>query len=901
MTVHEDSRPDPESLLRVMRKNGGGTHRAALKVYFGMAAGVGKTHAMLSAAHRELALGNDVVAGYIETHGRADIERLAAGVVSVPRRKTIYRGVTIEEMDLDALLARRPGIALVDELAHTNAPDSRHPKRYQDVLELLDAGITVYTTLNVQHLESRAGTVGEITGVTVTETLPDSVLERADEVVLIDISPEALIARLAEGKVYAGERAKLAAENFFETGNLNALREMALRFTADKVDQSLQDYRQAKKIADPWKTGERLLVAVSASPYSESLIRWTRRTAYSLGASWIAVNVETSVPLSRRDGERLQKNIALARELGAEIVVTRDEDITGGILRIARQRNITQIVAGKPGKPSWRDVFRMRTPIKRLIRESGGIDLYIIRAQEERDFSRGREPVPARGEINWRHYAIAGGVLAGVVSLNYLALPLIGARSVALILLLSVLVLALVLDRVPVFIYAALSALLWNFLFLPPVFTFYITEIDDAIMFFMYFIIAVIVGSLTSRIRTQEKAAVQREEHLNVLYTITRKFASSPTVDEAALHILSYINMKFNAETVLYVKNEDGALSDTPHPASSPAPDEKEHGVALFSFTNGRTAGRFTDTLPLSAYMFIPLFLDREHVAGVMGIRFPEDTLVSIEQRTLLETLAGHLAMALEREFFTRESQRAQIHEESEKLYRVLMNSLTHEIRTPLTAIKGSISTMTDPAVGANPEMRARLLEETGEAAERLIRLVDSLLDMSRIESGKLALNADWNDVQDIIGVAIGRLEPQLGGRDLAVDCPDDLPLVRVDLALVALALYSLAHNAVVHTPPGTAIGISAARLERGVAVTVEDRGAGLAPADTGRLFEKFYRGGTGTAHGGLGLGLSICRGIVELHGGTVSAGNGDAGGARFVITLPVETREKGEQPVHEG
>ncbi len=888
MSRDDHRRPDPDDLLRTIRN---GPERGALRVFFGMAAGCGKTFAMLTAARRVLDEGIDVVAGYIETHGRADVAALAATVPAIPRRRTEYRGMTIEEMDLDALLARRPAIALVDELAHTNTPDSRHPKRYQDVLDLLDAGISVYTTLNVQHLESRTETVREITGVTVQETLPDSVLDRADIIELVDISPEELRKRLAEGKIYPPQRAVVAAENFFEPGNLTALREMALRFTAEKVDHSLQDYRRARRVTEPWKTGERLLVAVSPSPYSESLIRWTRRTAFNLGAQWIALNVETASCLSREDQERLQKHISLARSLGAEIVVTQDDDVTEGILRVARQRNITQIVAGKPGRGFWKGFLRSKSPIGRLIRGSGNIDISIIRAAE----SGGREGEHAEERSShtkrWQDYAAALAALAVLMLAGNVALPYIGSRSVALILLLSVMLMALVLSWGAVLSYAVISTLLWNFFFIPPRFTFFIHSIEDVIMFFMYFIVALVTGSLTARIRSHENAARLREEQLNVLYDMTREFVSASGIHGAAEHIVSFIGRSFDASTVVYLKKEDGSLDPRPHPASTLDHDEKEFGCANYSFLNGKTAGRFTDTLPFSKALFVPLYFNRDNIVGVMGVRFPDDAVLSVNRMTLLETLAGHLAIVIEREFMAQQTQNARIAEESDKLYRVLLDSVTHELKTPLAAIKGSISAVSEAGDSMTGGSKRQLLEETRNAADRLIRLVDNLLDMSRLESGRLALHRDWNDMSDIIGVTLDRIEAGGVRRKIAVHCPEDIPLVMVDFNLVSQALHGMLHNAAVHAGEHANIRISAEARERGVAVRVEDDGPGFSVGETSRIFDKFYRLEQNGGSGGLGLGLYISRGIAELHGGTITAGNRESGGAILVMTLPVETR----------
>ena len=892
MIDNGQARPDPDRLLEEI--NGNAEKKAVLKIFFGMAAGAGKTYAMLEEAHRLLAMGRDVVAGYIEPHARPDTARLAEGIQSVRHRVTEYRGMTIDEMDLDAVLSRRPAIALVDELAHTNAPDSRHPKRYQDVMDLLDAGISVYTTLNVQHLESRAGTVNEITGITVQETLPDSILERADEIELVDISPEALINRLNEGKIYPPERAKLAMENFFNIGNLNALREMALRFTADTVDHSLQDYRKAKKIDEAWKTGDRLLVAVSPSPFSESLVRWTRRMAYSLGASWIALNVETSSVLTRDDEKRLQKNLSLARELGAEIVITRDEDVTSGILRIARQRNITQIVAGKPGSGSWRDFFLIKTPVKRLIRESGNIDLYIIRADESDKKRKGiASLVIPELQKPFQYFALFI-MLSLVIMINLLLLPLIGARSVSLILLLSILVLALFLERFPVFIYAAMTAFLWNILFLDPRFTLYITHVEDAIMFIMYFIVAMTVGSLASRIRRDQKGAVQREEQLNILYDMTRRLTASLTIDEALEQVMQYIDAHFQATTILYLRSGDGSLSREPVRPARAKLGESDYSLAEYSFTTGRSAGRFTDTLPSSGFLLIPVFFKKENIVGVLAITFPVDAILTMEQRSLLETMVSHMAMVIEREFFIADTQKIKLHEESEKMYRILMDSVTHEIRTPLTAIKGSLSAMLDPSVGEDADARRNLLAGMRDSTERLIRLVENLLDMSRIDSGKQVLNFDWNDMSDIIGTVLDRVEPVLKNNEITVSCPETVPLVRVDYNLLAQALYCVVSNAVLHNDPGTAIAIIVMRNGSELVIRVDDNGRGIPPGEREKLFDKFYRAGN-SHNSGLGLGLSITRGIIELHGGYVEVENNHPAGAGFIMHLPVEMREKGE------
>src|ERR1039457_1702734 len=500
MIVHE--RPNPDVLLAALRKEDARTKRGKLKVFFGMAPGVGKTYAMLEAARRELVAGRDVVMGYVETHGRKETDALADGLPVIPRRTTEYRGVNLTEMDLDAVLARHPQLALVDEFAHTNAPGSRHPKRYQDVLELLEAGIEVFTTLNVQHVESRAEAVHQITGIAIRETLPDSVLDGA-EFELVDLPPEELRTRLAAGKVYVPEAARAAQEHFFRPGNLSALRELALRFAAEHVGQDVLAYRQAQGIADSWKSGQRLLVAVSASPTSASLVRWTRRLAGELQSPWLAVYVDLPQPLKAEEQTRLTRHLALARELGAQVITTTEADVAQGLLRVAREQNATQLVVGKP--VGWRtlDLLRGGSLLNRLIRESGHIDIHAVRAEGEAPLLR-RLPTPLFDAGAARGYDVALGFVAGSTGLNGVLQQRLGYQSLALIYLLSEVVLTMFVGRGPTLVAATLTALLWDFFFVPPVFTFRIESLADLMLFCTYFVVALAMGHLAARLRAQQ-------------------------------------------------------------------------------------------------------------------------------------------------------------------------------------------------------------------------------------------------------------------------------------------------------------------------------------------------------------------------------------------------------------
>ncbi len=883
--ITEDQRPDPDVLLAALQKQADAARRGRLKVFLGMAAGAGKTYAMLETARQCLSNGVDVVVGYVETHGRVETEALLIGLPSVPRRQMAYRGITLEEMDLDAILARQPRLALVDELAHTNAPGSRHAKRYQDVLEMLEVGIDVYTTLNIQHLESRVDTIRQITGITVRETVPDSFFELADEIEVLDLAPEELLQRLMEGKVYlGGEHVEQATQNFFRLGNLTALREMTLRLAAERVDHQLQDYMTLKHIPGPWKSGDRLLVAVSASPMAEQLVRWTRRIAYTLRAPWLAVHVETPPPPTPAEQTRLANVLALADELGAEVVTTWDEDIIHGVLRVARERNVTQIVIGKPSRSRW-PISGQEHLLDRLLQESGAIDLHIVTG----------EPGAAQPQSSWLRlelffppiqYIEAIAVTGAATVLNGLLLPYVGYRAVALLFLFVVSVLGLFVGRGPVLLAAALSALLWDWWFIPPQFTLNISTLEDGLMLGMYFVVALTMGALTARLRAQSQAVHRREQRTAALYAFTHEIAGARTLEAAAQIAVQQIERAFDAEVALLIQQLDGQLAP-PHPASTLALDEKEFSVALWVFENQRQAGRFTDTLPLAAAHYLPMRAPGG-VVGVLGLRQHSPERPPLEQTTLLETFANQIALIIERTQLDAAAEQTQVLLESERLYRTLLNSVSHELRTPLTTITGAASGLLDAAIGANPTAREALCREISLAAERLNRVVENLLDMTRLESGRLTLRREWCDLHDLARAALTRAQSDLAEHQVVVELPDTLPLVYVDFGLIEQVLYNLLHNAATYTPPGTRVRVSA-RVEGNYwLLNVADRGPGLPAQDLERVFEKFYRA-PGVPSGGVGLGLSIARGLVQAHGGVLTAENRSNGGARFTLHMPLQ------------
>jgi two-component system sensor histidine kinase KdpD len=872
-------RPDPDALLTKLREDESRAKRGRLKVFFGMCPGVGKTFAMLRTARKERSDGTDVLVGIVETHGRVETEALLDQLTVLPRKEFPYRGTVLREMDLEAILARRPTLVLVDELAHSNAPGSRHAKRWQDVVELLEAGLDVFTTLNLQHLESRADTVRQITGATIHETVPDSVLDLADEIELVDITPETLRERLTEGKVYLGDRAAAAKENFFQETHLAALRELALRYTAERVDRQLREMRAggAKRIV--WRSGERLLVAVAPSPFSTQLVRWTRRMSAALGAPWVAVHVETAQVLSPEGQRLLDKNLALARELGAEVVITHDQDVPAALVRVALACNATQIVVGKPRGNFWAELLRGGSLVDRLARIGGDIDIYMVPAEEKhlrRLYLSGLASSPPL------EYACALAAIAIVTFAGTLFTAAGSYRSVGLLYLLTVIALSLRLDRWPVLFAGILAAAAWDFFFIPPRYTFVIGSAEDTLLFFATIAVALVAGQLSARIRAQARNEHLREERATALFQLTRALAEAKTLDEAVFAALRQADELFAATTALSFADEHGgALS--PHFAGSFPLDEKERGVADWVFRNRRHAGRFTDTLPGSAGYYIPL-LREDHAVGVLAVKLPPGESLSLGQRDLLDVFARQLALVVEREHLHAASEREKLLAESDKLHRALLESVSHELRTPLAVITAAVENLAD----ADLSLRANLVAELRTAAHRLNRVVGNLLDQTRLESGALQPHLDWCDARDLINAAVESTTDALAGRPLEINVASDLPPIHADFALTEQALANLLLNAANHTPAATPVFVTAG-LESGaerVYFTVADRGPGFPPVLREELFRKFIRGRN--AHpGGLGLGLSIVRGFILAQGGEVVIRDNPGGGAAVTLYLP--------------
>ncbi len=878
----KDERPNPDDLLASIQKEELEKGRGKLKIFLGMCPGVGKTYAMLQAARQRSAEGIDVLVAVVETHGRKDTEALLEGLTIASKIKRPYRHTVLEEMDLDTVLMIRPQLAIVDELAHTNAPGSRHPKRYQDVLEILSAGIDVYTTLNVQHIDSRAEAVRQISGVQVQETVPDSIFDEASEITLIDLSPEQLRERLKQGKVYMGERAATAAENFFREENLTALREMSLRVTAERVNHDLREIMTEQRISGPWKSSERLMVAVGPTPFSESLIRWTRQAATSLQVPWTAVYVQTPKPLSEADEKRLSDNLSLARQLGAEVVVKPATNVADTLLEVARQNNVTQICLGKPRKiPVWQRLWK-RSPMDRLIEKSGDIDLHFVRLKSLGSAKK-MSPAEWGGGASGREWAAAFILAVSVTGAGFLMEPLFGYASVSLLYLLTVVVAGGFISRLPVLLLAGLSAILWNYVFIPPKFTFLISKPYDVIMFVLYFVVALVMGQLTARLRERERAGRLQEEKVYTLYKLTKAVASSRDPEEALRSAVLELEGILDAEAAVLLTEKSGRLDYEKPVGKIQELSPKERSVANWAREKKLPAGRFTETLPESGSYYLPLVSLGETI-GVLMLKPSQKSPWGLDQRTLIESFAALVTSLLERERLSAVSRESRLREESEKLQAALLDSVSHELKTPLTVIAGAAEHLEKKT----PSDLSPAVSEIKMASRRLLGIVNNLLDMTRLNSGHFKIHSEWQDIRDVLNGACEGASDALKNHKIRVCLEPSFPLVKLDALLIQQVLQNLLTNAAHHSPQGGEIFLEALIEGSELIIEVRDQGTGMKEDELERVFEKFYRG-PHERPGGLGLGLYIARNFIEAHGGTLEARNIAGGGACFTVRLTPE------------
>jgi two-component system sensor histidine kinase KdpD len=881
-----ETRPDPEQLLERLRRVEERERRAKLKVFFGASAGVGKTYAMLAEAHERREAGVDVVAGVVETHGRPETGRLLEGLEHLPLREMEYRGTRIPEFDLDAALERRPELLLVDELAHTNAPGSRHAKRWQDVEELLAAGIDVSTTLNVQHVDSLNDVVAQITGVTVRETVPDSILDRADEIELIDLPPDDLLERLREGKVYVPAQAEAAIRNFFRKGNLIALRELALRRTAERVDAEMESYRREEGIAEPWAVRERILVCIGDPEMGLKLVRAARRMVAGLKAQWIVVHVETPAELRwpREQRDSVVDVMGFAEDLGAEPVMLHGIRVADEILALARRRNVARILIGKPLRQRWRRLIE-GSVVQTLVAASGEIDVYVISGEAE-----GERPAPALARppaTRWTHYLQAAGVVGVATGLAFLLFPAFELTNLVMVYLLGVMVVALWLGRGPSVLASVLSVAAFDLCFVPPRFSFAVSDTEYFLTFTVMLAAALALSTMASWLRIQAQAARQREQRTAALYRVSAELAEAGASEELLAAAARLIGEEFEARAAVLLPDEGGHMRLRVGDLGSAHAERHEVGVAQWAFDNGQPAGLGTPTLPAARAVYLPLQGSRGPI-GVLGLspRRAGEAFDPVQLR-FLEALASQVALALERSQLAEQAERTRVQIESERLKNTLLSSVSHDFRTPLAVITGAATSLLNRGV-ANERTRQDLAQTIVEESQRLSRQVSDLLDMTRLESGAVTVRKQWHSLEEVVGATLERLGPMLAGREVKVDV-GAVPFAPLDDVLIGQVIFNLVENAAKHTPPGTPMEIRAAPEAGGVAVEVADRGPGLPPGAEQRVFEKFFRVSEEPGSRGVGLGLAICRGLVEAHGGRIEAANRPGGGSVFRFWLPVE------------
>jgi two-component system sensor histidine kinase KdpD len=893
MTTNGDERPSPESMLKLVRAEEAAAEksRGSLKVFLGYAAGVGKTYAMLEAGRQRKRDGRDVVAGYVESHGRSETDALLEGLEIIPRKEIAYQGVMLPEMDLDAILARKPQIALVDELAHSNAPGSRHEKRWHDVEELLDAGIDVYTTVNIQHFESLNDVVARITGVVVRETLPDRLLDMAFEIRLVDIPPEDLLQRLNEGKIYIPDQAAKAMEKFFKPGNLMALREMSLRRTAARVDDQMRAYMETQTIAGPWPAAERLMVCVSGSPYSEMLIRSTCRLAEDLNAQWFTVYIET--PSSSRhvrdNRERVWRELRLAESLGAQVASITAASVPDATIDYAVKHNVTKIVVGKPTRVRWQKLLRLHI-VDQIISRCGTIDVVVI-SYGRQETSKRTKAAKSRQPFEFKGYAAGLMLVAAASALCELLTPFLDPTNIIMIYLLAVVLAAVRLGRKPAILTAFVGVLAFDFFFVPPRFSFAVSDTQYIITFIALFSVGVVISTLVTRAR--ERADVMRVRELQTasLYYLSRDLAAAVDTGTLVKAVVRHVEEALNAKVGLFLP--EGERLDVVAASEGMSLDMKEQAVADWAFRNHHPAGRGTDTLVSAELICIPLQTPAS-VLGVMGVRMENDLdYRSPESRRLLDAFATQAAMAMERVQLSRQAEQAQILQARENLERALLNSISHDLRSPLASVTGVLSSLLEEGTHLDERARRELLVTAFGEAERLNRFVGNLLDMTRIEAGAVRLNLEPCDVQDLVGCALAALEPRINTRDVSFRMLPIMPLVPMDLVLMTQVLVNLIDNALKYSPPGSQIEIAARTEAPWLVLEVADRGPGVPEQDQARVFDKFYRIPVPEGAGGTGLGLSICKGMVEAHDGRIRAENRVGGGLKIEIRLPLAKPER--------
>jgi two-component system sensor histidine kinase KdpD len=884
----QDSRRDPDAFLALYREEQARQKEGRLKIFFGYAPGVGKTYAMLEDARKLLNEGVDVVIGIVETHGREATKALLGDMETITPRLIEYKGATLNELDIDAILERKPQIVLVDEAAHTNAPGSRHEKRWQDINELLANGIDVFTTLNTQHVETLNDRVAQITSIEVRERVPDSFIEEAFEIELVDLPVDELMQRLRDGKVYIQEQASTALEHFFRKGNLIALREIALLFVAQRVDAQMKRYREAHRIASVWPAAERILVCVSPSPLSVKLVRGAKRMATALRAEWLVAYVQTpkQAHLSDADRARVIQTMRLAEQLGAEIIELTGDNVADELIGCARKNNVSKIIVGKPALPRWREIL-FGSVVDDTIRKSGAIDVYVI---------TGEEGMPSQAvAFNWKrttknsHYWTATFVVAGCSGLAYLLSHYLEPTNLVMIYLLGVFFVALRLGRGPSILASILSVAVFDYCFVPPFLTFAVSDSQYVLTFFVMLMVALSISTLAARVRQQAEFSSLKERRTAALYSLSKELASTDDPIKLLKIGADHLADVFSAKVSILTPDEHGQLAAPVAVAGERELEISDLAFAQWVFHNRQMAGVGTNTLPGADALYLPLAAT-ERTIGVVGIKPDElESFSRPEQIQLLQTFVNQLAQACERAYLSEENKRAQVQMKTEQLRSSLLSSVSHDLRTPLATITGAASSIIEAPESLSIEACKERASEIFHESVRLNRLVMNLLEMTRLQAGSLIVKREWCPVDEIVGSAVSCMDDKLGNRKLEIEIADPTMLVPVDATLVQQVLVNLLDNAIKYSPVDTPLAITASRSGENLMISVSDHGPGIPIEHRKLIFEKFYRENPGESFGA-GLGLAICAGIVEAHGGEIWVEENPVGGSVFRISLPMES-----------
>ncbi|MFZ2727738.1 MAG: sensor histidine kinase KdpD [Methylococcaceae bacterium] len=900
--MNDDSRPDPDALLARVEREESLKHRGRLKIFFGAAAGVGKTYAMLSAGKGKRAEGIDVLVGLVETHERQETVAMLQGLDVLPPKLLQYRGSVVREFDLDATLKRRPSLVLVDELAHSNAKGCRHPKRWQDIDELLDAGIDVYTTLNVQHLESLNDDINQVTGIQVHETVPDTVFELASEVELIDLPPDELLQRLKEGKVYVPHQAERALQHFFRKGNLIALRELSLRLTAERVDAQMQDYRDVHSIRDVWQVGERILVCVSANVISERLVRAGKRLATSLHGQLLVLYVETPqlqrLPPEQRDS--VLRILRFAERLGAETFTLSGTSMSEEILKFAQTRNVTKMVLGKPRRRGWKR-WILGSVVDTLIAEAHNINVYLLGSPKPPTTSfwqNNETPKPALSIIpkkiktgfqRWQNWLWALLMTACTSLIAWLMAGKFELANLVMVYLLGVVLIATKFGREASILASVLSVAAFDFFFVSPIHTFAVADAQYLVTFVIMLLVGLTISHLTTNMRSQAKVAAHRERRASVLYALSEELTTSRTVTDTARIAVRHIKAEFGGSSVLLLPTDEGRMI---YPLDAASPESLQGcdlSVAQWVFDHGQLAGQGTDTLPGASAVFFPM-IGFHGVIGVLVLRAANLRRVFLpEQRRLLDTFLNQITQTIERVRLVETAQLAQMRMESETLRTSLLSAISHDLRTPLASIVGAASTLVEDDANLQTADRQELSRAIYDEAQRLSNLANNILDMARLDAEQTPINRQWYPLDEIIGGALLRLHARLEGRYIHSKLPEGLCLVRLDAVLIEQVIVNLLDNACKYTPANTPIDLIAELTTHALKIIVADKGTGIPEGEEHKLFDKFYRLQREGTQSGVGLGLSICKAIINAHGGVIGAANREGGGAEFYFMLPVD------------